>query len=171
MKKVLFLIIVMVAFVEKASAQHEYKYHPIFIYNFSRYIEWPATTHTNQDFVICVVGSKEAYEQMLHVAQKKNQIKTQKIVVKHCPDLSHVGESNIIFITKHAHTKSQEIHSKLNIPGTLIITEQSRTNQGGHINFVTTSDSKIGFELNTTATQNAGFKVANALVQLAAKAY
>ena len=170
MKKMLIFILLTAAFVEKAPAQDAYKYHPIFIYNFSRYIEWPAT-HTNQDFVICVVGSEDAYEQMLHIAQKKNQIKTQKMVVKHCPDLSHTGESNIIFITKQARITSDEIHNKLSTPGTLIITEQSRTGQSGHINFVTTSDSKIGFELNTTATQNAGFKVASALVQLAAKAY
>ena len=153
-----------------ATAQ-EYKYHPIFIYNFSKYIEWPPPS-ANSDFVICVVGDEQAYQQMMNISQKKKTIKNQNLVVKKCNTLNEVERSNIVFITKNTKVSSEEIKNRFTEQGTLVITEhKGMAERGAHINFIATADSKIGFELNTTSTQDAGLKVANALATLAAKTY
>ena len=149
----------------------EYKYHPLFIYTFSKSIEWPSSSNNN-DFTICVVGSEQAYQQMLSISQKKKMIKNQNLVVKKCKSLEEVGESNIVFITKDTKVTSQEISERLSKSGILVITEhRGMAEQGSHINFVATAGSKIGFELNTTSTQNAGLKVASTLATLAIKTY
>lgn len=154
----------------RAQAQ-EYKYHPIFIYNFSKYIEWPAP-QANEDFTIWVVGSEQAYQQMYSISEKKKTIKNQNLVVKKCNSLSEVQRGNIIFITKGARATSEQIINELGKQGILVITEkEGMAQKGSHINFITTNASKIGFELNTTSTQNAGLKVASALTTLAAKTY
>ena len=164
------MLIMLIVFSSWANAQ-EYKYHPIFIYNFSKYIEWPSPS-TENDFVICVVGNEKAYEQMVNISQKKKTIKNQNLVIKKCNTLDEIGKSNIVFITKNTKLASEEIEGWSNRQGTLIITEhKGMAEQGSHINFFATSDSKIGFELNTTSTQNAGLKVANTLASLAAKTY
>ncbi len=153
-----------------ATAQ-EYKYHPIFIYNFSKYIEWPSPA-ANEDFTIWVVGSEPAYQQMHSISEKKKTIKNQNLVVKKCSSLDEVQRGNIVFITKSAKVTSEQIINELSKKGILVITErEGMAQKGSHINFITTDASKIGFELNTTSTQNAGLKVASALTALAAKTY
>ena len=164
------VLIILMVFSSWAKAQ-EYKYHPIFIYNFSKYIEWPPSA-ANSDFVICVVGDEQAYQQMVNISQKKKTIKNQNLVVKKCNTLNEIGKSNIVFITKNTKVSFKEIEDRLAQQGTLVITEhKGMAERGAHINFVATADSKIGFELNTTSTQNAGLKVANTLATLAAKTY
>ena len=170
MNRLATLLIALLCCSQWAVAQ-EYKYHPIFIYNFSKYIEWPPS-EAGSDFIISVVGSNQAYEQMVNISQKKKTIKNQNLVVKNHTTLEEVGKSNIVFVTRGAAISSKEIEERLSKQGTLIITEhQGMAKRGSHINFVATADSKIGFELNTTSTQNAGLRVANTLATLAAKTY
>ncbi len=170
MKKWCF-ILSLVGIVSLSAQAQEYKYHPIFIYNFSKYIEWPSP-QANEDFVIWVVGNEQAYQQMLNISEKKKIIKNQRLVVKKCDALEEVQRGNIIFITKDARVTSGQMENELAKKGILVITERDGMAQkGSHINFITTNASKIGFELNTTSTQNAGLKVASALTALAAKTY
>ena len=170
MKKIGFILVALTIFSSLAKAQ-EYKYHPIFIYNFSKYIEWPNSSG-NDDFVICIVGNDQAYQQMLAISQKKKTIKDRTLVVKKCNSLKEVGKSSIVFVTKDAKISSEDIDERISRSGTLVITEhKGMAEQGAHINFIATADSKIGFELNATSTQNAGLKVANTLATLAAKTY
>ncbi|MGB3848625.1 MAG: YfiR family protein [Tunicatimonas sp.] len=169
MHKIWFILILVGIFDLKAQAQ-EYKYHPIFIYNFSKYIEWPSP-QPNEDFIIWVVGNEQAYQQMYAISQKKKTIKNQNLIVKKCNSLSEVQQGNIIFITKDARVTTKQIENELNKKGILVITErEGMAAKGAHINFITNA-SKIGFELNTTSTQNAGLRVASALTSLAVKTY
>ena len=109
---------------------------------------------------------------MVSFSQKKKKIKNQNLVIKKCNTLNEIGKSNIIFVTKSANISLREIEDKLDQSATLLITEQQGMGRrGAHINFIAMTDSKIGFELNTTSTQNAGLKVANSLAMLAAETY
>ena len=84
MKKLLMILTVMC--LSTFAFGQEYKYHPIFIYNFSKYIEWP-TTDNGQDFVISVVGNDLAYREMLDIVEKKGTIKNRQLVVKKCRNI------------------------------------------------------------------------------------
>lgn len=159
----------MLLLVSFAQAQ-EYKYHPIFIYNFSRYIEWPATS-SDESFTISVVGKASAYREMVDISEKKKTIKNRKFVVRQCNNISEARQSDIVFITRGIRVKPDEIQA-LKKTGSLIITELDNILQkGAHINFIATQDSKLGFEINTQAASDTGFKVAGALANLATKTY
>lgn len=148
----------------------DYKYHPIFIYNFSKYIEWP-TSKNSENFIISVVGEAEAYHQMLGILEKKENINHQPIIVKQYQEIAQVEKSNIVFVTKSISITPEQIET-LNKQGTLVITEhENMAAHGAHINFVLTSESKIGFELNSTSAKSAGLKVSSALISLATKNY
>ncbi len=163
----LLLVAVILSFGVKAQ---EYKYHPIFIYNFSKYIEWPSS-NSSGDFVISVVGNSNAYKEMLSISEKKKTIKNQNLVVKKCNSLDEIEKSNIVFVTKSKSITAEDIQ-KIESQGVLVITEHDQmAARGSHINFITTQDSKIGFELNTTLAEQSGLKVASSLAGLAAKTY
>lgn len=172
MKRILIIIPVFMVFTlfsEEGLAQ-DYKYHPIFIYNFSKYIEWPASQGT-EEFVITVVGEAEVYRQMQAILEKKGNINNQKLVIKQSGTVEQVEKSNILFITKTVSITSQLIES-FNKQGTLLITEhENMAASGSHINFIITEESKIGFELNNTSAKSSGLKVSSALASLASKTY
>ncbi len=168
MKRILLFIPVfatLALFSTKAFAQ-DYKYHPIFIYNFSKYIEWP-TAQGSEEFIITVVGEAAAYQQMLVILEKKGNINNQKLVVKQADAIAQVEKSNIVFVTRSASITPEQVES-FDKEGTLLITEHEGMAAGGaHINFVITNESKIGFELNNTSAKSAGLKVSGALASLA----
>jgi len=169
MKKFIGLLFFVLLSANLAQAQ-EYKYHPIFIYNFSRYIEWPANTD-KEDFTVSVIGKAEAYREMADISEKKKTIKNRKFVVRQCNTIGEAQQSDIVFITRGTRIKAEDVQ-QLQKSGTLVITELDNIVQkGSHINFIATQDSKLGFEINTQAASDAGFKVANALATLAAKTY
>lgn len=168
MKKLLFLVFFLI--VGTQSFAQEYKYHPIFIYNFSKYIEWPADK-ANQDFVISVVGNAGAYRQMLDIMEKKKSIKNRPLVVKQCKSIDEVGQSDVVFVTKYEKVDSDLLKQKLRKEGTLVITEhEGLAANGSHINFII-ENSKIGFELNSASAENSGLKVSSSLASLAKKTY
>lgn len=148
----------------------EYKYHPIFIYNFSKYIEWPSTSNSD-DFVISVVGNDLAYREMLDIVEKKKTIKNRPLVVKKCRNMEEVENSDVVFVTKYERLSPEEIQAKQQ-NGMLIITEhENMAASASHINFILTEDSKIGFELNSALAEASGLKVSNSLAGLAKKTY
>ncbi|MFP4089463.1 MAG: YfiR family protein [Cyclobacteriaceae bacterium] len=168
MKKLIFLLFFLL--LGYTGFAQEYKYHPIFIYNFSKYIEWPADK-ANQEFVISVVGNNTAYREMLDIMEKKKMIKNRPLVIKKCNNINEVGQSDVVFITKYEKVNAQTLQDKLAFQGTLVITEHDGlAANGSHINFVI-EDSKIGFELNSASAQNAGLRVSNSLAGLAKKTY
>lgn len=172
MKRILIFIpvfLVSALFCKEVSAQ-DYKYHPIFIYNFSKYIEWPVSKQS-ENFVISVVGGQEAYHQMLAILEKKGNINNQPLEVKQYDNIALVEKSNIVFVTRLVSITVEQIEA-LNKQGTLVITEhENMAANGAHINFVLTNESKIGFELNSTSAKSAGLKVSGALVSLATTTY
>lgn len=169
MKKVFGILLITLITSEYASAQ-EYRYHPIFIYNFSRYIEWPSGSE-NGDFVVSVIGKTEAYREMVDISEKKKTIKNRNFVVRQHANISEVSKSDIVFITRGTRVRPADIE-QLRKNGTLVITELDNIIQkGSHINFIATKDSKLGFELNTEAASNGGFKVSSSLASLATKTY
>lgn len=169
MRKIIGMLFFVLLFSSMARAQ-EYKYHPIFIYNFSRYIEWPANADKD-NFTISVLGKTEAYREMVDISEKKKTIKNRKFVVRQCSSVGEAKQSDIVFITRGTRVKAEDI-KQLEDDGTLVITElDDIVEKGSHINFIATQDSRLGFEINTQAASDAGFKVANALATLAAKTY
>ncbi len=170
MKKLSVVLMLMLGLSHWSKAQ-DYKYHSLFIYNFSRYIEWP-DTQSSGDFVICVVGDEQAYQDMVAFSQKKKTVKNRNLVIKKCKTLQEVSKSNIVFVTKSSSVAWRDVEQKLRDSGTLLITEQRGiAKSGAHINFVKTSESKIGFEINTASTEEAGLRVASSLAMLAYKTY
>lgn len=168
MKRLTMIITIMC--LSTIAFSQEYKYHPIFIYNFSKYIEWPSTSNSD-DFVISVVGNDLAYREMLDIVEKKKTIKNRPLVVKKCRNMEEVENSDVVFVTKYERLSPEEIQAKQQ-KGMLIITEhENMAASASHINFILTEDSKIGFELNSALAEASGLKVSNSLAGLAKKTY
>ncbi|MBN1597177.1 MAG: YfiR family protein [Bacteroidales bacterium] len=141
------IIALLCAVIFNLSAQEE-KYIGLFVYNFTKYFNWPESMKKG-DFVMQVIGHKSVYDELVRLTAGK-KIGNQNIVVKHLTSIEELRRSHIIFI---GHWQSKYLQDVLNSVGNypvLIITEmEGMLDQGSAINFII-RDGTIKFEMSTS---------------------
>jgi hypothetical protein len=143
------------------------KAQALFIYNFSRLIQWPATS-SGGDFVIGVVGDNEIYNSLVsYVANKK--VGSQSIIVKKFDDPQSVPRCHIVFVGDGKVSRLNELISKLQGTNSLIITERKgMINSGSAIDFFMDED-KLKFVMNADNAEKYNLIVSKALQDMAYK--
>ena len=146
------------------AQERDYTYKAIFVYNFIKYIEWPAA---GQQFKLGILnGTPEvvaAFEKMI----EKKSGEGQKIVLENYRSASAVSNCNILFIPDNQSNTLAEASAKLAGKPTLIVTEaDGLIKKGSGINFIVV-DGKLRFELNRATLKDADLKVSSNLLGLA----
>jgi hypothetical protein len=141
------------------------KAQTLFIYNFSRLIEWPANYRTG-NFIIGVLGTSDiATELELYTKGKKVGIQNIEIVRYKLP--AEIQQCHILFITFSKTKLMPEINGMINGKSTLLITEKSGAlDVGAAINFVILED-KMKFELKADNASKYGIKFSSKLQEMA----
>jgi hypothetical protein len=135
----------------------------IFIYNFTRLIEWP---NKDGDFVIGVLGSGSLVSELNKTTAGKT-VGMQKIVVKKIKDISEINKLNVLFVSSGNSSKLPDIITKIGSSHTLIITEKrGMIDAGAAINFVL-NDDRLKFELRSANASKHGLRVLSKLESMA----
>ncbi|MGL4596111.1 MAG: YfiR family protein [Bacteroidia bacterium] len=138
----------------------------VFLYNFTRYIEWPEEYKTG-NFVINVYGSNSGLLMELNNMAKVKTVGSQKIEIKQTTLLDGIGKPHILYVTPENSAQLSDIITKLKGKSTLLVTEKpGLAGKGSAINFVIV-ENKQKFELNKTNAEKYSLKVSSALVNLA----
>ena len=140
----------------------------IFIYNFTRLIEWPPDYKTG-DFVIGVYNSSEVFTQLTNYMNGK-RVGGQNIKILKFNYITDISKCHILFVSLN---KTKDMTTLLGIVGTnktLLITEKrGALNEGSAINFVIIDD-KLKFELKVSNAAKSGLKVHSNLEAMAVPA-
>ncbi|MEM7549756.1 MAG: YfiR family protein [Bacteroidota bacterium] len=151
--------------ISQLTYAQDYKFHSVFIYNFTRYIEWP-DSYKVDDFVIGVLGKTQLMDQ-LDVMAKTRTVGNQKISIKRFNKPSDIGKCHMLFVPADKSSELEAIKESLNNSPTLIITEQEGLgSEGSGINFIQV-DGRWKFELNESAVVDHNLKVSSELKKLA----
>jgi hypothetical protein len=143
----------------------ETKFIALYLYNFTKYVDWPAE-HKSGEFVIGVVGSNQVYNELMQLAQGK-PVGTQSISVKSFRNVDEVSSVHILFLAEAHSRRVDQAISKLGQSAPLIVTQQEgATLQGSAINFVI-RDETMKFELKKSNAQKFGLRVHSRLDNLA----
>ncbi|PKQ68067.1 YfiR family protein [Raineya orbicola] len=165
MRKTITLTLILFIFAFFAKAQiGDYKSHTVYIYNFTKYIQWPAT-YQSGDFVIAVYGLSPLTAQ-LRAATSNKRVGNQKIVVKQYLSLNAIENPHILFISLQQSKNLEAIKKKLEGKSTLIVTEKPGLGPQSHINFIL-REGKWKIELNNATVEAAGLKVSAQLSRIA----
>ena len=142
-----------------------YKMHTVFIFSFTRYIQWP-DAYNGGDFEILVLGDSPIVEELKSMAQVK-KVGDRAIKVTKINNVSEIRKCNILFIPTAKSPQITEVLTKTTTQAILVVTEEQGLGaKGSNVNFVT-KDGKLAFELNQSATTKQGLKVSNELSRLA----
>jgi len=146
------------------AKSQDYKFHSLFIYNFTKYIEWPES-YKSGDFVIGVLGKSDIIESLQKMAEIKT-VGAQKIQVEVVNDVSAAPKCHMLFIPQGQSGKLEEVLAAFSGKPTLIISERPGLGKkGSGINFVL-EEGKWRFELNKTAIESSSLKVSSELMKL-----
>lgn len=158
------LVVIFSAFVISGLAQN-YKMHTVFIFSFTRYIQWPDTYNAG-NFEILVLGDSPILEELKSMAELK-KVGDRTIKVTKISSPSEIRKCNILFIPASESSRITEVLTKVSTQSILVVTEEPGLGaKGSNVNFIT-KDGKLAFELNQGASTKQSLKISNELSRLA----
>jgi hypothetical protein len=164
MKKAAFVLLILVSGFIQAQAQN-YKLHPLYIFSFTRYIQWPEA-YSQGDFEIDVLGDSPIIEELNKMAQAK-KVGDRVIKIVKINSVADIKKCQMLFVPSGKSGQIAEILAKVGSQSILVISEEPGLGaKGSHINFVT-KDGKLVFEMNQAAITKQNMKVSNELTRLA----
>jgi hypothetical protein len=141
------------------------KIKAIFLYNFTKYIEWPPH-YKKGDFIIGVLGNTPLINELEKMAEK-TKVGLQPFVIKKYNNINEIHDSHILFVASSSSDLIELAAQKLHKKSTLIISEcNGCTKKGAAINFVSV-ENKQRFELSKSNASKNGLLVSSNLATLA----
>lgn len=154
------------AFGAEASREHQIK--AAFLYNFTKFVEWPATAFAGPEtpLVLGVVGQGTLAGELEKVV-KDRKFNGRDLIVKTILSPAAAKDVHLLYVASGEDAQIDAIMAGLKGASTLTVGEsEAFVRKGGIINFVPEAD-KVRFELNSAAADRAGLKVSAQLQKLA----
>lgn len=143
----------------------DYKFHSVFIYNFTKYVQWPESKKSG-DFIIGVMGDSPLTP-YLEAMAKTRTVGDQKLSIRKIDRANSAKKCHIVFLTESNSSLLGDLKEALNTEPTLIITEKPGLGkEGSGINFIQVNG-RWKFELNESAVTSQNLKVSSELKKLA----
>lgn len=148
-----------------SSFSQTYKQYPLFVYSFTRYIQWPEAQNQG-DFEILVLGDSPVTEELNTMAQTK-RVGDRPIKVSKINAVADIRKCHILFIPSSQSDKLSEVLQRVASKSILVMTEQPGLGGlGSCVNFIT-KDGKLAFELNQSALTKQNLKASMELTRIA----
>jgi len=171
MRRLLLASICMLAQAESsAQSLSEYQVKAAFLYNFVKFVEWPAAAIDQRESItLCVLGRDPFGDALVRAVEGKtvngHQIATRKI-----NEVAAARSCHVLFLSASESGRAAEIIRAVQARNVLTVGEFDRfIESGGMINFVMDGQ-RVRFQINAKAALDAGLKISSKLLQLAAPA-
>lgn len=162
-KTYVFFAFVFLLICQGVFAQNE-KYQALFIYNFTKFIDWPQSYKSGK-FRIGVYGSSSIISELKSIAQTKT-VGSQQIEVTKVNTEEEASKCHMLYIPGNKSSSLQEIVAELsNKPLLIIVDDKGAAKNGAGISFLV-QGGKQKFEINTNRIKSCGLKVDQSLINL-----
>ncbi|MCW3102377.1 MAG: hypothetical protein JWO09_817 [Bacteroidetes bacterium] len=173
MKKLLFILLLPLVLLTQSAAvrldQSEEagaRIKAIYIYNFTKYIEWPAE-YKEGNFVIGVYGTSIPLLNELNKMAASKTVGSQKMEIKNLTSAAEAAQCHIVYILADNSSQLADVVGKIKGKSTLIVTDKAgMAKLGAGINF-SVVENKQKIELNRANIEKYKLKVASTLVEMA----
>lgn len=159
----LVLIFVFLSFSENLFGQgtRNYSHHPVYIYNFCRFTQWP---ETKQEIVIGVLGNTPLYQGLMKMAATKSTYNL-KFVIKKYNTPAEIGNCDVLFVPFNTNFDIKQIYQKISGKPVMLITEDEKAKDWSTFNFVVL-DGKLMYQVNKQQSEKAKLKISQKLLTL-----
>jgi hypothetical protein len=170
--KMVVMITILIAFcsvcVSGQGSLPEHEVKAAFIYNFSKFVDWPSNAFPSSDspLAIGVIGDSSLKNTLQRIVSNEN-INGRSIVVSQAKNDENLKRYHILFVGKSELNKTSGILSSVRGSSVLTIGETGEfLRSGGVINFFL-ENNKVRFEINPNAAQRNSLKISSKLLRLA----
>ena len=146
----------------------EYKVKALFLYNFSKYVEWPpqAFLDANAPITIGIIGDDNFGEDLPRAVDGKT-VGGRTLVIKHLSANDSPQGCQILFISDSEFSHLDDILNRTaTLPVLTVGEDKLFSKDGGIINFVL-KDGNVRLEINLDSANKAGLKISSKLLAVA----
>jgi hypothetical protein len=146
----------------------EYDVKAVYLYNFAKFVDWPVSAMKSKGdpFTICVLG-KDPFGSILDVTIAGETIGGRRVAAKRVSDPPEVSGCQILYISSSEESRLNTIFGYLDKSATLTVSDIPQFSQhGGMIEFVL-QGSRVRFDVNLAAAQQAGLNLSSELLKVA----
>ena len=165
---VLLLAVAPVAFAADAPVAREYQIKAAFLFNFTRFVEWPAHRFITADSPIVMgVFGRDPFGGELEKIVAGRRVNGRSILVRAVGSTSDLSTVHLLFVPAGEDRPAKLAALLAGQLAFATVGESERfTALGGMITFVPEAD-KVRFTINLVATERAGLKLSAQLLKLA----
>ncbi|HTM49610.1 MAG TPA: YfiR family protein [Bryobacteraceae bacterium] len=149
-----------------AEALSEYQVKAAFLYNFVKFVEWPATVAEQRgSIVMCVIGKDPFGDALTNVVEGK-KVNGRGIEIRKITEVAAAASCHVLFISGSENARLPEITKAVRVWSVLTVGEYPKfTQQGGIVNFLMDGH-RVRFQINARAAVDAGLKISSKLMEL-----
>lgn len=146
----------------------EYQVKAAFLYNFARFVEWPASAFEKPDdpVRICILG-ENPFGSALEQAISGKVVEGRRFIVRQVSNNEPVGRCQVLFVNSSERKRFRSLAAGLKGRGILTVGESSGfASDGGIINFKLEAG-RVRFEINPDAAEQERLRISSKLLSLA----
>jgi hypothetical protein len=150
------------------AAFSEYEVKAAYLYNFSRYVEWPPEVldRGGGTITVCVLG-EDPFGPVLERTLTGKTVADRRLVLRRTDTLSDAARCHIVFVAASEEDALSEIVRTARNAGILTVGETDDfARRGGMIQLVRQA-SNVRFAINLGAIERAGLKISSEVLKLA----
>lgn len=161
---ILALFLVVSCALAQAVTLNEYQIKSGFLYQFTKFIEWPQAALPAHSFTICVLGDDPFGSALDQLQEEK--VKDRSVVVRRVKE-GGVDGCQLLFISQSEKGRLSKIFESLKGKNILTVSDlDDFLDRGGIIHFLI-KNNKIRFEINYKNARAAGIQISSKLLNLA----
>jgi hypothetical protein len=148
---------------------NEYQVKAAYIYNFGKFVKWPASSAVNQgnSFTICVLGD-DPFGSVLQSTLAGESVDGMTVTIKRIPKPEDASGCRILSLGATEESHLRQILAALGQTPVLTVSDiPDFSKRGGMIQFVM-EGSRVRFEINRTSAESAGLILPSELLKVAA---
>jgi hypothetical protein len=148
----------------------EYEVKAAFLYNFTKFVEWPAEafTHERSPIVLCVVGD-DPFGKSLETLVRGETVEGRSLAIDRKTD-GNFRQCHLMFVSRSERGRFSELLGGLGDSDVLTVGDAPGfLEAGGLINF-TLEGGKVRFAINQAAAERSRLKISSKLMRLAVNA-
>jgi hypothetical protein len=152
-----------------AEGPTEYEVKAAFLFNFGKFVEWPADVlrDPTKPIVLGILGSDPFGETLDRIAGAR-PVQGRRLVVRRLKTLSEIKDCQILFVSTSEGDQVPAIMRAVNGAPVLTVSDiQNFTDRGGAIDLYL-EQRKVRFTINLRATDRARLRLSSQLLKIAA---
>ena len=152
------------------SSMSEYHVKALFLFNFAKYIEWPAEVPSREtvqaSITIGILGTSPLGQHLQKAVQGKT-VSGRAVIIKQVQNPEEMGQCQILFIGSSEKSRLGEILGRLKSLPVLTVGETDQfARQGGIIGFVK-KEGKVRLEIDLASARQARLEISSKLLSVA----